>query len=1017
MTGEDIMLKKRLQHPYIENPTIVGENRESAHSAYKISDGNTLSLDGLWKFNFHLTDRDIQDVFFCKYFDDTDFDDIDVPSCWQTKGYGIPHYTNVTYPYPIDPPFVPTDNEVGIYRRTFILPENFKDKRVYINFGGVSSCLFLYINGQYIGYTQGSHLEAEFDITDVVSTGSNTIAAKVYKWCDGSYFEDQDFWRLNGIFRPVKLIARPKVHIRDFHIKTTDPKRLSAPVEVLLNCNNKKDLTVLASISTLDGVEVVNSESAVEKGIASLLLRVKKSFEAWSDESPTLYVLKISLIAKDGAIIDEVAQEIGFKHIEIKDQQLFLNGKSIKIKGVNRHEFHPLYGYSLPKKHMEADAVKMKMFNINCVRTSHYTNDPYWLELCAKYGIYVIDEADLEAHGFCQLPNADGTDCNPAYSYLSDRKEYLPSYIDRAERMAYRDRNNPAVIIWSLGNETGHGDNFHAMSQRFKDIDGSKPIHFHPSDSNSNVDIVSTMYPTLEVMEEEGKKDDPRPFFLCEYVHSMGTGPGAVAEYWEVMERYPRLIGACVWEWRDHGLVKILDDGREIYQYGGDFGDYPNDGNFCTDGLNAPDSTSYVGMYEIKRAYQPVRIDPSKNTNKTVTFKLTNLYNFTNLNENLRLSYTIIKDGTLCRSGFLTETPDIKPGETKDVTISFAEINGCLDDEYFITIEFTLANDTNYGHSGHSVAKTQFPLSIKTFCAENKKVVIRYSPLKIEENGLHYLISGENFSLQLDAISGITSYVYKNKEMIDLAPKINFHKAPTDNEMYQKKVWDKLMLDKLWYHFDGHSAKIGHGKEVFTLKNSFTVNSVKSSYNKFIVDYRYTVDNSGKVSITATITKISEYEDFSNIPRVGLLLAMKDEFDNIEWYGRGPLENYPDMKLSADIGVHSGRVIDQYTNHINPQDSGGKSDVRWVKVTDDFGTGICFSSDNLLNINAARYSASQLLQKKHYYELEDEGKTYIYLDCLFNGIGTGSCGPGTLHKYQIAITEKPLTFTINFKGL
>jgi len=1011
-------MKERLQHPYIENPKIVGENRERAHADYDISKADTLSLDGIWKFSFNENDRNLNKDFTQSDFDDALFDDIQVPSCWQLKGYGAPQYTNVTYPYPIDPPYVPTENEIGLYRRVFTVPKNFENKRVYINFGGVSSCLFVYINGKYVGYSQGAHLEAEFDITDFLKSSENTVAVKVYKWCDGSYFEDQDFWRLSGLFRPIKLIARPTTHIRDFHINTTDKERLAAPISIEIENRAKlKSITATATILTLDGIELATATGKISKENAKMVITAKKAFESWSAEKPNLYMLKLRLLDMDGNILDEITKEIGFVNIEIKNQQLFINGKSVKLKGVNRHEFHPRYGYTLPYQHMVDDVKKMKAYNVNCVRTSHYTNDPRWLDLCAKYGLYVVDEADLEAHGFCQMPNIHfGSAANEFYSLLSEDKAYLPSFIDRAERMALRDRNNPAVVIWSMGNETGHGENFEKMSARFKEIDNGKPVHFHPSDENPAVDIISTMYPTIAVMEEEGKKDEPRPFFLCEYVHAMGTGPGALKEYWETIYKYPRLIGACVWEWRDHGLLRTLDNGEEVYQYGGDYGDYPNDGNFCTDGLNAPDNSSYTGMYEMKSAYQPLKIEYVKNNNKSVTVKVTNLYDFTNLGDSHALLYKILQNGEFYRSNTVKETLDIAPQTSKELTVSFDEITAKSDDEFFITFELILLRDTIYAPVGHSVATVQLPLKVKS-AKPTDAVMVKYSPLTVIEDKTAFRVIGENFTATLDAVNGLTSYISRNQEMIDIAPKINLYKAPTDNEMYDKKSWHTQSLNRLWHRFEGHKITASKDKNNFTLANSFTLNGTASTFNKFAVDYLYEISSSGEISIKTTLQKITQYETFDQIPRLGLQLALPDAFDNIAWYGLGPRENYADMRMSAVMGVYSGKVADNYVNHICPQDNGGISEVRWVKISDDFGHGLCFSADSPLFVNACRYGIEQLESASHYYKLKDENKTYLYLDKLFNGIGTGSCGPAVLEKYKAKIGEEPITFTIKIKPL
>ena len=611
-----------------ENPQMLSRNRlpasatsipyndmETARGGERGASPYFRLLNGQWQFSYLSSPNAVPEGFEREDFDASGWDAITVPGNWQRQGYGRPQYTNVAYPYPVNPPFVPESNPVGLYKKTFTLPESWKDKHVFLHFEGVDSAFYVWLNGQAVGYSQVSHMPSEFDLTPYLQSGRNTITVQVFQWSDGSYLEDQDQWRLSGIFRDVSLIARPAVSLRDVRLRTTyNTSYTEAALEIV---------SILKNWGPSDGAAAVNAvlldaagQEIVAQAVGSAALSpgeetaLETSLSVpnpspWSAEEPYLYTLLLTVQSASGETLTVERFAVGFRQIEIKHGRLLLNGTPITLRGVNRHDTHPDLGHVTPRPHMLRDIELMKQHNINCVRTSHYPNDPYWLDLCDQYGLYVLDEADLETHGF----GDQGGD----WSELSKNPDWRDAYVDRAERMVQRDKNHPSVIIWSLGNESGYGPNHHAMIDAIRALDPGRPIHYESAygeEDYAGLDMVSEMYTNLPKLIAEGQKtDDPRPFFLCEYAHAMGNGPGSLKEYWDAIDCYPRLLGGCVWEWADHGIRQRTDTGEEWFGYGGDFGDVPNDGNFCIDGLCSPDRVPHPALLELKKVIAPVRAD------------------------------------------------------------------------------------------------------------------------------------------------------------------------------------------------------------------------------------------------------------------------------------------------------------------------------------------------------------------------------------------------------------------------
>lgn len=640
----------------------------------------------------------------------TGFDKIIVPSNFQLFGYDKPIYTNTRYPIPVDPPYVPDINPTGVYKKEIFISKEDKEKRIFLVFEGVDCAFYLYVNQEFAGFSKVSHMMHEFDITDLLTEGKNIITVAVLKYADSTYLEDQDKWRMSGIFRDVYLLVRPKIYLKDIYLKPDLNDNLtkgSLVAEIEISNSNEEKSEFYVDVQIYADKELLKSASK----LASILPKTTEQFRfefqiekplLWSAETPNLY--KFIVIIKDtsGKILEVIPQNFGFRKIEIKDGVFYLNNVPIKLKGVNRHDMHPRVGFAVTRKMMQEDITLMKQHNINCVRTSHYPNHPYFLELCDKFGIYVIDEADLETHGFGAVGD---------WGLLAKDPVWEDAFLERAKMMVMRDKNHPSIIMWSLGNESGYGPNHDKMAQWIRSYDNSRPIHYESARDAEVVDIVSVMYPPVEKLEEEGKKQEKRPFFMCEYAHAMGNGPGNLKEYWDVIYKYPRLLGGCVWEWADHGILTKTPDGKEYYAYGGDFGDEPNDGNFCIDGLLFPDRTPSPGMIELKKVYEPVMIELLDK--KSGIFKVTNRYDFISLNH-IEVEWELLLGGRVVKEGFV-DVSDVLPHSSKEVKIDeVKEVLESCKEELFITFTAKLKNSMPWAKRGFVITKSQIAIKEET---------------------------------------------------------------------------------------------------------------------------------------------------------------------------------------------------------------------------------------------------------------------------------------------------------------
>ena len=1002
--------------PDWQNMNVIHRGREASHCTLMpyLDEKSALSgqrgkspffklLSGEWKFNYVTAEAYSPKGFEQPDYDVSKWDNITVPSCWQFFGYGIKNYLNTKYPFPVDPPFVPYENPTGSYRTEFVLPENWDSKKINIVFDGVCNSFHLWVNGIDVGYSQGSHLPSEFDITKHLKKGKNTLAVKVYQWSYSSYLEAQDMWRFNGIFRDVYLLAREEVCLKDVHINTTfDGEYKNAVLDVsALITNPQSDYSISISLLNKKGECVYNEEKAVSHEV-----KFSKEIQnplKWSAEEPNLYSLIIGL--KKGDIIEVTKINIGFKQVEIKNSMMLINGKQVKLKGVNRHDTHPDLGYAVSLDAMIKDITLMKQHNVNTVRTSHYPNDPRWLDLCDTYGLYVVDETDIETHGFSDVGN---------FSKISDDKAWEALYVDRAERMVERDKNHPSIIMWSLGNESGSGCNHEAMVRWIKGKDATRPIHYEGANEAEYVDVFSRMYADVNFCKEVGEREnDPRPFFQCEYSHAMGNGPGSLQDYQDLYYKYDRLIGGCIWEWADHGMREVDENGVKYFKYGGDYGDWPNDGCFCIDGLCTPDRVPHTGLINFKKVIEPVHVHDVDCANGVL--KLTNKYDMVNIADVLDGYWSIYKDGEIIESGTL-ENIDLAPHQSKEVTIPFSKDLKFVGAEYFINLSFRLKEDTVWAKSGHEVAYSQIQIPCKAI----KEVVAinTMESLNAVETEHKIIVDGSEFQAVFCKVAGtIEKLSFKGLEIINQGPKLNVWWAPIDNDWtfgngFEKK-WRDAGLDHL-KHYVKKVELIENNEKVAKIEVTSTL-ATPFMLPAFTIKYLYTVYGNGDITINTDVTTGNyKYEnELPNLPKIGLQLLLNKGFDNMEWFGRGPHENYSDKNESALVGIYSGSVDEQFENYVRPQENGNKTDVRWLAMTNLRGSGILVSGMELINVSARHYTDENLTKATHTNELQRIDEIVLNIDHKVSGVGSGSCGPKTLDKYLV--NPENTSFTVRLR--
>ena len=990
-----------------ENPKIAQRNRLPAHTLLlPYSDEMSACLgergmspwfrllNGQWQFHLASNPALVPEGFQDTAYDATDWDGLSVPSNWQLAGYGRPHYTNVIYPFPVDPPRVPTENPTGCYRRYFDVPSDWQNRRVILCFEGVDSAFYVWVNGEMVGFSKGSRLPAEFDITEYVEAGQNLLAIQVMQWSDGSYLEDQDMWWLSGIFRDVYIYATPLVHVFDLRVRTDlDEEYTDAILDVAAAVHNYEDADLSGykvTISLLDnsGRQVFEPQSQAvnieANGNAKVEYRIPVANpHKWTAETPYLYQLLMSLVDEQDQVLAVQGCKVGFRTVEIKNGNLLVNGVPIMIKGVNRHEIHPDLGRAGSVESMIEDILLMKRHNINAVRTSHYTNDPRWYELCDYYGLYVWDETDIECHGFVVMRDIDR---------ISDDPEWENAYLDRMERMVERHKNHPSVIVWSLGNESGFGQNHKAMAAWTRQADPTRPLHYEGDRLQEVVDIVGPMYTPVDgVIALAEENNYSKPVILCEYAHAMGNGPGGLKEYWEAFYKYPRLQGGFVWDWVDQGLRQRTCDGTERYAYGGDYGDEPNDANFNINGLILPDRRPSPGLLEYKKVLEPVLVEAVNLNQKQV--RITNRYDFLAL-DHLQLSWSISADGKVLQAGTLP-TPRLAPGETKTLTIPYNNPTVVPGTDYWLNVRFSLNSDSAWAVVGHEVAWAQFELPVSE--ARDSILSIASMPaLAVTDKGSCVKIQGADFELVFDKTYGmITSWVYQGMPMLCRGPQLHFWRAPIDNDVSYIKAWKKAGLDKLQHRID--EVLVDTDERAVQIRVTARIAPPVFDHG-FDCSYLYTIYGDGHVTIEVQGAPQGE---LPVLPRIGLQMVLPSELTQVQWYGRGPGESYVDSKLANRFGVYACQVDDLYFPYVYPQENGNRTDVHWVSLASLRGMGIFATADVPLNFSAHRFSTEDLEKARHTDELVWREEIFLNLDYRQNGLGSGSCGPKVLPQYEL----------------
>lgn len=989
---------------YYENLSVLHENTMPARAYYipasrrmdnlvehrEESDRMQL-LNGTWKFQYFNSIYDIQDSFFEKNYDTENFDEIQVPSVWQMAGYDTHQYTNIRYPFPFDPPYVPQDIPCGVYVHTFEYSRDEKAPKSFLNFEGVDSCFYVWINGSYIGYSQVSHMTSEFDVTDVLQDGTNTVAVLVMKWCDGSYLEDQDKFRMSGIFRDVYILKRPKQAISDYHIKTRIEDML-AKVEIEMKFYSP--LNVKISIEDRNGA-VVALGSIAEEGTAVLEIA---SPELWNTENPYLY--KLILETENEVIVDHIA----LRKIEIKDQVIYLNGQKIKFRGVNRHDSDPVTGFTINTEQITTDLTLMKQHNFNAIRSSHYPNAPFFYEMCDKYGFMVIDEADIEAHGPFMIYRKEDTDYNRFKRWnekIADDPVWEEAIVDRVKLMVERDKNRFCIVMWSMGNESAYGCNFEKALEWTKNFDPDRITQYESARYRnydetydySNLDVYSRMYPALSEIQEYLDKDGSKPFLLVEYCHSMGNGPGDFEDYFQMIQDNDKMCGGFVWEWCDHAIAHgTAENGKTIYAYGGDHGEEIHDGNFCMDGLVYPDRTVHTGLLEYKNVYRPARvISYNKESGELV---LHNYMDFDDLKDYVKISYELTQDGLVISKGILPEFSVAPHGEGKtNLKINVPENGKC-----YLKLIYHLKKELPLLDEDHILGFDEIEVSKEdTKCKLAEKWIPKTvvdSELQVNENDTQIHIKGREFAYTIDKRTALfTEMKFAGREYLNHPMELNIWRAPTDNDMYIKSEWKKAHYDKAYTR--AYTTEVVQGKHGVKITSHASV--VAETVQKILdVTITWKIEAAGKIDADIAVTKDDEFPD---LPRFGVRMFLDKKLSAVRYFGMGPQESYCDKHQAASHGLYRADVGDLHEDYIRPQENGSHYDCEYVELNNS-RYGIVASAEKAFSFNASYYTQEELEKKTHNYELIESDSVVFCVDYALNGIGSNSCGPVVLEQYR-----------------
>ena len=1010
-----------------ENPKALGLNKEEPHATFtpfprfpnlpriETKSPWLLSLDGEWKFHWSPKPSERPADFWKPEYDVSGWAEIPVPSDWQFQGYDIPIYVNMTYEFARNPkpPFVPGEhNPVGSYRRTFTVPESWKGLDVFLQFGAVKSFFYAWVNGHPLGFSKDSKTPAEWNVTPYLQDGDNVLAVEVYRWSDGSYLECQDFFRLSGIERDVVLAAAPKVRVRDFFARPTlDAQYRDGRLDLAVELRNSapglkaEELTVNFMLFDEAGKKVLSGDRPAaiggrEKAVEEFS-EVLRSPRTWSAETPHLYILVIELAGPHGQVRETLSRKVGFRTSEIKNGRFLVNGVPVRLKGVNRHEHDPYTAHVISEESMRKDIELMKQFNINAVRTCHYPNDPLWYELCDEYGLYVVDEANIESHGMGYGARS-----------LAKNPDWGPAHLDRVARMVERDKNHPSVVIWSMGNEAGDGVNFENAYRWIKKRDPSRPVQYERAELRPHTDIYCPMYTSIEEIEKyaTGKPAPSRPLIMCEYAHAMGNSTGNLQDYWNVIEKYDALQGAFIWDWVDQGFAKKNDKGQTFWAFGGDYGpaDIPSDRNFCCNGLVGPDRTPHPGLFEVKKVYQYVKFRALDLAAGRI--ELANRYDFIALDA-FDLRWEVTADGRVMTSGTI-EKLGVAPKKSGAFTVRLPKIQPRPGTEYLLNVAVVARDASAAIPKGHVLASDQFRLPWQAAAAQSPAPSAA-GPLTLRDGPREALVSGRDFSILFDKMTGtLASYIFRGREYIESGPEPNFWRAPTDNDFGNEMprrlgVWRMASLERELKSM----TVVQDAPSRVTVTVSFDLLGVPAAHT-----VRYTVSGDGEVLIANNFAP-RDGARLPEMPRVGMRLAMPQGFDRIQWFGRGPQENYQDRKSGAYVGLYETTLAEQTVPYVTPQEYGNRSDTRWVAVRNREGSGLLIAGQPALGFSALPHWPEDLTLEsrgaKHPVDITRRDFTCLTLDLAQMGVGGDDSWGAPIHpEYTIPAKAYSYSFRV-----
>lgn len=984
-------------------------------------------LNGNWKFRYYDSIYEVKDAFYAKGYDTASYEEIPVPGVWQMYGYDSHQYTNVRYPFPFDPPYVPQNNPCGTYIYEFDYVVDEAAPKTFLNFEGVDSCFYVWLNGEYVGYSQVSHSTSEFDVTKYITSGKNTLAVLVLKWCDGSYLEDQDKFRMSGIFRDVYLLKRPEMAVRDYFVHTElleEKAQVTIELEYfeeaaatnITLCDTKGkevwkgslDTGFIQSESMMDGQVVIDSEQS-SVFVESKCKTAKQIFTVenptlWNTEAPYLYTLYIET---EGEVITE---QVGFREITIRNKVVYFNGKKIKFRGVNRHDSDPLTGFVINLEQMKKDLTLMKQHNFNAIRTSHYPNAPIFYQLCDKYGFMVIDETDMESHGpvcFYYKENTWENQISCWSKVLADNPDWEEAIVDRVQRCVTRDKNRPSVLIWSMGNESAYGCNFEKALAWVKSYDSSRLTHYESDWCNksvreydfSNLDLYSRMYPSLAEMQGHLDKGLEKPYILCEYCHSMGNGPGDFEDYFEFFHKNDQMCGGFVWEWCDHAIYKgETAKGKAIYFYGGDHGEEIHDHNFCMDGLVYPDRTPHTGLLEYKNVHRPVRV--VSYVQETQELELKNYLDFTDVRDCISISYEVACDGLILKKGELVPL-SIKPHETVKVTL-----NNIIPKagRTYLKLFYHTTKETPMVPAGHLLGFDEILLenedgrnqtSLKWLESSSKAE----AGIQIQETDDKVVCKGADFLYTYNKLTGMFDQLsFAGRQYLDKPMELNIWRAPTDNDMNIKNAWKDAHYHQAYAR--GYETAVSQNKSGVVIRTEMSMLAV-TIQRILSLHTVWTIDNSGSIKVEMEAVKHAEFQE---LPRFGLRLFLNKKLEQVSYYGMGPMESYRDKHRASSHGLYQAKVQELHEDYVRPQENGSHYDCDYVMLADT-QFGLVAASKQSFSFNASVYTQEELERKMHNYELEESGSTILCLDYALNGIGSNSCGPSVLEKYRFDETK------------